>query len=98
MKIQFEKMFEVKGLKPEDEQEKVTYGELCKRAILFLVPSEENKNVSGQEKYKRYKISKKIDNKEDITAEEIAIIKSDVGRVFTPMAVGMIWDFLEGVE
>lgn len=59
---------------------------------------EEDKNLSGEEKYKRYQLAQKLDQKEpvELSAEEISVIKKYVGKGFNPFMVGIIYDILEG--
>lgn len=58
-----------------------------------------NEQLSGEEKYKRYKLFKRIDESEslilDFTEEEVVKFKDLIGRFYTPLVVGRAIDALE---
>ena len=94
MKLDFTKKFVIDGEVTKDGNKEQTYGDLCKSAILLGI-DEDQKQLKAEDKYKAYKISYKIDSNADISAEEISLIKKAVGVRYTPMAMGLLWDFLE---
>ena len=59
---------------------------------------EEEKNLSGEEKLKRYELALKIKDGGiiDISVEDIALVKKLIGKMFTPLIVGQAWKNLEG--
>lgn len=83
----------------------VTFGAKCKSCILAMpsldpakIPGmpEAYKGVfTGEDKYKRYRLAQKIDDGSDLTAEDVALIKKDIGVLETSTVVGIVWDFLE---
>jgi len=98
MKVNFSqaiKDFEGETVKDEMGKE-LSLSEICVKAILALFKSEEN--ISGEEKYKRYKLSDKIYNKSEVelSAEEVAEVKKLVGKMYSPLVVGLVYDILEG--
>ena len=55
-------------------------------------------NVSGIDKYTRYKLAIRVDSATgivELSAEEISLIKQLTGEIYIPVAVGRIWDLLE---
>lgn len=58
---------------------------------------EADRNISGDEKLKRYLLAVKINagGEVELTAEEIAQLKSLIGRAYGPIAVGPAFLFLE---
>lgn len=67
------------------------------RALLATIPKEE---IDGEEKYKRFKLRQKLDEGKvvEVKAEEIALIKKLIGKVFNPNIVGQCYDLLEKVK
>jgi hypothetical protein len=54
---------------------------------------------TGEEKFKRYNIAKEIHsnlNEIDLRLEDIAMIKSLIGKIYSPLVVGQTWKMLEG--
>lgn len=65
----------------------------------LLANYEDERNLSGEDKVKRFRLAQKIHVAEDeieITAEEISLIKRLVGKGYAPLAVGQVFDLLEG--
>ena len=56
--------------------------------------------IDGQEKYKRYKLTAKIncEDSPDFKVEEIAMLKQLVGDSCSALVVGVIWDVIENVD
>jgi hypothetical protein len=53
--------------------------------------------LSGEEKMNRFLLAEKIHKGEfDLTVEEIAMLKTLIGKAFTPIVVGQAWRILEG--
>ena len=56
------------------------------------------KEISGKDKVKRYELAKRIyHSKElvDLQAEEIALLKELVGRIYPPITVGQAFEILD---
>ena len=68
----------------------------CVNALMGLY--EDEKNLSGEEKVKRYDMATKIQamSEVDFTTEEIATIKKLVAKSYSPLVVGQAWKMLEG--
>ena len=68
----------------------------CKEALMGIYDDE--KQVSGQEKFDRYQLATKIvlaDADCDLTVEEISKIKSLIGKSYGPAIVGPVYSLLE---
>lgn len=61
---------------------------------------EADRNLSGDEKLKRYQLAVKINGggEVDLTAEEIALLKLLIGRAYPPLVVGQAYLLLEKDE
>lgn len=90
------KLKDPKGAFIQDENKQpVTLGEFVCMILYSL--QESDAKMNGEEKYKIYKLGKKIsDNpKSEFSVEELAIIKEHVGRKATTFLVGEIYDIIE---
>jgi hypothetical protein len=68
-------------------------------SLLFIFQDEAN--LPGEEKVKRYKLANRIYQSKcetDLTIEEAALIKKLTGKLFGPLIVGQIWSILEGLN
>jgi hypothetical protein len=63
----------------------------------LLQTTEQDRNVSGTEKFERYALASKINEggEIDFTVEEAAKIKARVGEICTPLVLGYIWNRME---
>jgi len=63
-------------------------------ALMGSNPSE--KDVSGDEKFKRYELAQKVNagGNIDLTPEEIVLLKKLVGVSYTPLVVGQVYKIL----
>ena len=63
-----------------------------------LMASDPNDNPSGEEKAKRFTLGMKIHSASepvDVSAEDVALIKKLIGKVYTPLVVGRAYELLE---
>ncbi|WVK90006.1 hypothetical protein [Burkholderia phage vB_BpP_HN02] len=76
----------------QSESDNLTLGEVIGQALLAM-----DKDVSGDEKYRRYKLWKVVSEggEVDLTIEDLALIKSRIGATFVTMVVGRAFDLLE---
>jgi len=88
------------GINNEELKEKdivVTLETVVVNALLTQDPNDTT--VTGTEKAKRFTLAMKIhdtkDSQVDITAEEISKIKELVGKYYTALVVGRVYDLLE---
>ena len=74
----------------------LTLGRACINALLTDIPNEQ---TTGTQKFDRFKLAMRLGNEPDpieVTAEEIATIKAQVGKVYFTYAMGLVWQILEG--
>ena len=74
----------------------LTLGRACINALLTDIP---NEHQTGTQKFDRFKLAMRLGNEPDpieITAEEIAMIKAQVGKVYFTYTVGLVYTILEG--
>jgi len=63
----------------------------------LLATFNDEQNLAGEEKLKRYELAYKInEGYRDMTAEDIVLIKKLVGKAYSPIIVGQAWKTLEG--
>ena len=98
MKINFSKVLvNHKGVNVKNENgEEVKLYAPCVNALNALY--EDEKGMGGDEKFQRYKLSLKIDEKEeiDVSVEDVSLIKKLVGKAYPPATVGLVYEALEG--
>lgn len=73
---------------------------LAKVLITALTSNfEDEKNLEGEEKVKRFIIAQKIQRKKDgvvdLSVEDVAMIKKLVGKTWGTIVVGQVWEILE---
>jgi hypothetical protein len=76
---------------------KMTLKGVCAAALLS--PQENDKNITGQEKAKRYLLAQEIHNSDesiDLESEDISLLKKLIGNMYTPLIVGQAYAMLEG--
>jgi hypothetical protein len=64
----------------------------------LLLPFQDEANLPGAEKVKRFQLSMKISANEDdvsLTAEEITTIKNCVAKGYPALVVGRVWEVLD---
>ena len=99
MKVNFGKVlvdFDGAAISAKDKNEAVLRG-VAVDALLAIYQDEQN--LSGEEKLKRYILAEKVYKKEDdLTVEEIALLKKLIGKAYAPLIVGQAWKILEGKD
>lgn len=79
----------------DEKNNPVTIGDIISQALLASFPDD---NEKGEEKYKKFKLAVKVNSSDlpiDITLEEAVKIKEIVGKGFSPLIVGQVWEILE---
>ena len=73
----------------------MTVRDACSTALSINIG---NKQLSGIEKVKQYELAKRfvIEDKPDLAAEDIVIVKNCVADMYSPLVVGQIWNILDG--
>jgi hypothetical protein len=63
----------------------------------LLATYNDEQNLAGAEKLKRYKLAMRISNDEtEFESEEVTLFKTLTGKAYGPIVVGQVWDTLEG--
>jgi hypothetical protein len=72
-----------------------TLGRVCAEALFSPFPND--KEITGEEKFKRGMLGTKLANagEETLTAEEIALVKKVVGQAYGPFIVVQAWQMLD---
>jgi hypothetical protein len=72
----------------------LTLGTVAINALLGTYPDEQ---TSGEEKFKRYQLAERISTAgaQEVSVEEVALIKRLIGKGYPPMVVGPAWLALE---
>ena len=55
--------------------------------------------LSGEDKVKRFKLAQQINDADgdvEVTAEQVALLKSLIAKGYTPLVVGQAYEILEG--
>lgn len=75
----------------------VLLSRLAVNALLVNYPDEQS--LSGEEKVKRFKLAQQINDADgdvEVTAEQVALLKSLIAKGYTPLVVGQAYEILEG--
>jgi len=65
----------------------------------LLATYEDERSIAGDEKVRRYELARRVHASEgeiEASVEELTLIKTLVGRAFSPVAVGQIYQLIEG--
>lgn len=79
----------------DDQNQELTLKVVLVNALL----TQNEEKLTGEEKYKRYSLSKKIyesDEEVELSIEEVAQLKRLIGDLYPPLVVGQVFDILEG--
>ena len=98
MKINTERVLKTidgKNLKKEDNID-VSVGDAIVNSLLANFPDEHN--LSGEEKVKRYALAIKVHQNADpdLSVDDLSLIKKLVGKMYSALIVGQMWEILEG--
>lgn len=77
---------------------KATLGRVAANALLAV--TDEDKNMTGETKVKRYDLAMKVINgkADKLKAEDISEIKKAIGKTYAPLIVGQAWRMLDPAE
>lgn len=78
------------------EQRPITLAGIAVNAL--LAQHEDERALAGADKVKRYKLAQKIHDaagEMDVTAEDVALLKTLIGKTYPPLLVGLAWQILE---
>lgn len=72
----------------------VTFAQIARSALMSMF--EDEKSLGGEEKAKRFALAMKIEPKMiELTAEEVSLLKTLIGKAFGVIVVGQSYLFLE---
>lgn len=93
MKIAFDSVLTSLNGKPITEGEKpATLGVIAINALLAAYQDESS--LPGTEKARRYALALKLHNGDyDLAVDDLALIKSLIGKAYAPLVVGQAWAF-----
>lgn len=85
------------GLDGAVKDDTLTLGKVAANALLAMTDAD--KNMSGDVKVKKYDLAMRvIRGNVSLKAEEIADIKSSIGKHYAPLIVGQAWKMLDPGE
>lgn len=76
----------------------VTLADVSVRALMAVAQDEQN--LAGEEKFKRFTLALKIKDggKIDLSAEDTAMLKKLIGKLYAPLVVGRAFPLLDPAE
>ena len=79
----------------KEDKKDIVLKKILTNALLIAVEKE-----SGVDKVKKYELAKLIHKGKviDLTAEDVVLLKKQVGDFYTPLVVGQVFALLEGKE
>lgn len=82
-------------IKDKDGKEPMTLGDAA--VIALETSADDDRTQSGEEKFKRDQLARKIYNQKDVvlSIEEIALIKTRIGKILVPAVIGAAWPLLD---
>jgi hypothetical protein len=77
----------------------LTFRSAMVAALAYERPSGQGQpEVSGEDRFKRWNVASKIQNADEVAelkAEELAMVKAQVGQAFLMVVVGPVWNLIE---
>ena len=63
----------------------------------LLTPAQEDKNIDGNEKAKRFELAMRIytEDEIDLSIDELKLLKDLIGKLYTPLVVGRAYQILD---
>lgn len=96
MKINFAAPIrDIKGEPIVENEKAVTLGSVSCQALLASYPDEPN--LSGKEKAERFVLGVlfSLEQEEDISVEDVALLKKLIGKAYGPLVVGRAYEIIE---
>ena len=80
----------------QNGEKDLTLGAVCIEALLSTFKDE--LALSGEQKLRRYRLASRISRNAqcNLSSEDTALVKQLVAKAYGPLAVGQVWDLLEG--
>lgn len=77
----------------DDKSPPLTLGKVCEDALIATIPGD---NPDSAEKGRRFFLAMKIHNgTQDLTADEISLVRKVVGLAYGPLVVGRVTELLD---
>jgi len=82
-----------RGVPVKDGNEDLTVGNVCASALL----TPDGKDQEANEKVKRFKLAMRVveGGEQDLSMEEIVLLKTLIGKHYAPLIVGRTYEVLE---
>lgn len=83
---------------PNPQREGVSYQLLDVALSALLAAHEDERSLTGKEKADRFALALRINQRPDavsLTAEQLTLLKTLIGKGFTPLVVGRAYELLE---
>lgn len=100
MKINLEQaitVFDGSKLQSDIQGVDLTYAQVC---INALMSHHTNEQATGEQKFERYQLAKKINDAKgaevEFTPEQIVMIKNLAANIYTPIVIGQLYELLNG--
>jgi hypothetical protein len=93
MKVDFSKP--ILTLEGKPDEAKTTLGNLACIALTTMLP--EDKDMPAEEKVNRFKLAMTVakGKVQDLSAEDMVLLKKLIGKMFGPLAVGRAYEILD---
>ena len=92
------KILDLNGKPVVDDGKEVTLGDVAVRALMSLAQDEQS--LAGEEKFKRFALAMRLKDGGEVavSAEDIAMLKKLIGKLYTPLVVGRAFPLLDPSE
>jgi hypothetical protein len=79
-------------------EDDVVLASIAVRAL--MAPFQDEQNLSGEDKFKRFALAMKVKDGGEVpvSAEDIALLKKLIGKLYTPLVVGRAFPLLDPAE
>jgi hypothetical protein len=94
MKVDFAApILDLKGGALIENGEQVTLGAIASNALLAAYRDEAD--LAGEEKVKRYKLAVIAEGEQDLSVEQVVLLKKLIAKAFAPLIVGRAYELLD---
>lgn len=97
MKINFDTLItDLKGEPIKENGKDFTLGDAAQVALLS--PYADERDLDGKAKVERFMVATTaaLGGEQDVTAEDVALIKKLIGKAYGPLVVGRAYEIIEG--
>jgi hypothetical protein len=94
MKVDFAApILDLKGEPIIENGEQVTLGAITSNALLATYKDETD--LAGEEKVKRFKLAVIAEGEQDLSVEQVVLLKKLIAKAFAPLIVGRAYELLD---